>query len=101
MAFEKSNVGGGMAHDIGTAYAFTEYSSFASEINLTASSVSPGRKMCRAIMVTSAGSNTLQVRKADGNTQSIDCTNLVGVLLPIQAKAITTATNVAKLVVFW
>ena len=103
MAYSRTaGTGAGVAHDIGSSYKYAEYSSFGTEIDLIAASRIAG-KMCRAIIVSDVGAGTklLVVKDATGSTVTLTCTNLQAVILPIQAKAVTTSTTVARIVVLW
>lgn len=108
--FAKGNKGAiGMADDIGPSGSMDEYAAFGADIDLFTRNGTIGATkqdlVPRGIIVTDAGAGTkkLALVMADGTASfAYDCTNLVGVLLPICPRTITnTTTTIARVLVLY
>jgi len=80
-----------------------EYSTFTSEIDLVADSPNPQGGdgfPARGFMVL-AGSGTVEVKTAMGNTRALTGGDLVGKFIPCAITAITDNTAVDRILVIW
>lgn len=95
----------GVVNDIGTSPDAKEYSSFASDVDLTADSPT-NNTPARGLMITSLGAGTkiIQVVTAAGQTRAYDLSGVgnAPVWLPVAARTIKgTTTTIAKVIAFW
>jgi hypothetical protein len=102
MVFRRGNNSVGKVHDIGPSPCVREISAFPTDIRTVGAASGADWYVSRKLIVSNVGAGTklLQYTGADGVQQTIDCTNLQGVALEIEALSLDAATTVTKVLVF-
>ena len=102
MAFATSNTSVGKAHDIGPSPCMRQVIAFPTVI-ATLPPAGMNWRISRKLIVNNVGAGTklLQYTGADKVQLTIDCTNLQGVALEIEAVSLDAASTVTSVLVFF